>query len=109
MKAFGNELEILILSELTESNGFWNPHAVLLGGVATLQMAWICKKLLNFWSVLVIFTSDLIGKLICVWNYFRQFRNYLKKSQTQMKEIRRILWRNSEYIKRIRFSYEFSD
>ena len=44
MKAFGNELEILILSELTESNGFWNPHAVLLGGVATLQMAWICKN-----------------------------------------------------------------
>ena len=53
--------------------------------------------------MLVIFTSDLIGKLVCVWNYFRQFRNYLKKSQTQIKGIKRILQRNSKYLKGINF------
>ena len=37
------------------------------------------------------------------WNYFRQLRNYLKKSETHVKAIKRILQRNSEYIKTIRF------
>ena len=33
---------------------------------------------------------------INVWNYFRQFTNYLKNSQTQIKGIKRILQRNKE-------------
>ena len=53
--------------------------------------------------MLVIFISYVIGKFIIVWKYFRQFRNYLKKSQTQIKGIKRILQRNSEYLKGINF------
>ena len=83
-------------------------HTLSCGGVATLEMAWIFKKILTFWRVLVIFTSHVHGKLISVWNYFRQFRNYLKKSQAQIKGIKSILERNSQYVRTIRFWYEFS-
>ena len=58
--------------------------------------------------MLVIFTSYETGKLISVWNDFRQLRNHLKKTQTHVKGIKRILYRNSEYIKTMRFSYELS-
>ena len=94
----GNKLEILIMSSLTQSNEFPNAETVSCGGVATLEMAWICKKISNFWRVVVIFTSYVLGKLIRVGNHFTQFGNYLKISQTQIKGIKRILQRNNEYI-----------
>ena len=48
--------------------------------------------------MLVIFTSYVIGKLISVWNYFRELGNYVKVTQTQIKGIKSFLQRNSEYI-----------
>ena len=86
-KALGNELEMLIISEPTQSNGFSNVHTVSCGGVGTLEMAWICKKTLTFWRVLVVFTSYVPGKLMRVWNCYRQFQNYLKWTENQIKEI----------------------
>ena len=91
MKALGNELEILIISKVTQSNGSWIAHTVSCGGVATLEMAWICKKILSFWRVLVILTSHVHRKLIRDWNCFKQFGNYLKVTQTQIKGIKSIL------------------
>ena len=41
--------------------------------------------------MLVIFTSHVHGKLIRDWNYFEQFGNYLKITQTQIKGIKSIL------------------
>ena len=61
------------------------------------------KKLLTFWRVLVILTSYVPGKLIRVWNYYLQFRQYLKITESQKKGIKRILQRNSEYIKNMIF------
>ena len=83
-------------------------HTLSCGGVATLEMAWIFKKILTFWRVLVIFTSHVHGKLIRDWNYIEQFGNYLKITQTQIKEIKKILERSSQYNRTIRFWYEFS-
>ena len=108
-KAFSNELEILIIYYVTKSNGLWNAHTVSSGGVSTLEIAWICKKILTFWRVLVIFTSHRHGKLIRVSKDFKQLGNYLKTTQTQIKGIKSILQRNSQYLRNIRFSYEFSD
>ena len=48
MKALGNDLEILIISYVTQWNGFWNAPTVSCGGVAILEMAWICKKNISF-------------------------------------------------------------
>ena len=107
-KAFGNELEILIINEVTKSNGFWNAHTVSCGGVSSLEMAWIFKKILTFWHVLVMFTSHVHGKLIRHWNYFEQFWNYLKITQTQIKGIKSIIEWNSSYMRTVRFWYEFS-
>ena len=108
MKALGNELQILITTWATQSNGFWHAHTLSCRGVAALQIAWICKKLLTFWRVLVILTSYVPGKLTRVWSYYRQFRNYLKITKSQIRGIKRILRRNSDYIKNIWFWYEFS-
>ena len=61
--ALAKELDILMVSWLTESNGFGNAHTVSCGCGSTLEMAWILKNLWNFWCVLLIFTSYVTGKL----------------------------------------------
>ena len=61
------------------------------------------QKIVNFSRVLVILTSYVPGKLIRVWNYYLEFRKYLKITESQKKGIKRILERNSEYIKNMIF------
>ena len=46
--ALGNKLDILIITLLTQSNEFRNADTDSCGSVATLEMASICKKILNF-------------------------------------------------------------
>ena len=64
------------------------PQNVSSGGLTAAQITWICNKVLNFWSVLLIFACYTLEKFIGVWNYLRQFKNYVKTGEIEIHNLK---------------------